>query len=80
MDLPTLISRMNPMPILVMMGGIYFLFPNFNRTFCKQTEYPDLTPHYVVSHYAVSDLVCTVGLCPNERMLGLYGNYQEFNY
>ena len=32
-NLPTLINRMSPFLILRMLGGI---FPNFNRTFCKQ--------------------------------------------
>ena len=34
MDLPTVISRISPFPIL----GVFFIFsPNFNRTVCKQT-------------------------------------------
>ena len=48
MDMPTISSKTSTFPILGVLGGIFFFFPNFNRTFCKQD--PDHTA------YVVSDL------------------------
>ena len=64
MDLPTLISKTSPFPILGALGGIFHLLP-FNRTFCKQTV------KIVIRHRIF--WVCTVCPCPIKRPLGLYG-------
>ena len=45
MDLPNLISRMSPLPIIGVLGGNFHLFPNFKAN----SEDPDQTPHYGVS-------------------------------
>ena len=38
MEFPTTINWSRPFPILGVLSGIFiYLFPNFNRTFCKQT-------------------------------------------
>ena len=50
-------------PILGVLGVFFHFLPNFNRIFCKQTEYLDQTSHYANSadpdltlHNAGSDL------------------------
>ena len=58
MDLPSLISRTSPFPIL---GGstswvfFFHFFPNFNRTFCKHTV-KILIRHWTMQCLAVFDL------------------------
>ena len=37
MGLSTIISWTSLFPILGVLGGIFHIFPNFDRTFCKQT-------------------------------------------
>ena len=44
MDLPTLIRRTSPFPILGVLDGIFHTFcicPNFNRKFCKADKTTD---------------------------------------
>ena len=68
MDLPTLISRKSPFKIIGVLGGVFHFFPNFNRTFCKQTV------KILIRHRIMQCLiwVCTVCLCLLKRTLGLY--------
>ena len=51
MDLPTLISRTCPFPILGVLGGFFLKNPNSNVTLKANIEDPDQT-----SHYAMADL------------------------
>ena len=49
MNLPNLISRMSPLQILGVLGGIFHFYSNFNRIFCKQTVETDQTPRSTAS-------------------------------
>ena len=40
---------MNPFPFEGLLGGIFYFYSNFNRTFCQQSVDPDQTPHSAVS-------------------------------
>ena len=49
MVFPTLIIRTNLFPILGMLGGIFHLHSNLNRTFGKQTVPVSGDPRFAVS-------------------------------
>ena len=68
-DLPTLISRMNPFPILGVLSGFYHCFPILIGTFYKQTV------KILIRHRIMRCLIwtCTVCLRPIKRTPCLYG-------
>ena len=68
-NLPTLISRTSPFPILGVLGVIFHIYSNSNRTFCEQTV-GTLIGRRVLQHLIWD---CTVCLCPTKRTLDLYG-------
>ena len=56
-----LIIRMRPFPILGVLGGVFHVFPNFNRPFCINSKQTVKIPirHCIFNQtyrYAVSDL------------------------
>ena len=66
MDFPTFISRTSPpISILGMLFGIFHLFLNLNRTYCKLTVKIQMMRRLI--------WVCTICLCPIEKILGLDG-------
>ena len=66
---PILIKWTNPLAILGVLGGIFHFYSNFNGTFGKQTV------ETLIRRCILQRLiwVCTVCLCPINRMLGLFG-------
>ena len=58
-------------PILRDVSGIFQLYLNFNRTFCKQTV------ENLIRRRIMRRLIslCTVCPCPTKRTLGLYGSH-----
>ena len=68
------ISKMSPFPILRVFDGIFIFFPNFNRTFCKQTEDPDAVSYLglhclLLSHRKDARLMWVVKLMDKKVIL-----------
>ena len=63
------INRRSLLQILGVLGGIFHLYSNFHRKFCKQTVETLIRRHVL----RCLIWVCTVCICPTKRMLGLYG-------
>ena len=72
MVFPTLIIRTNLFPFKVMLGNIFYLHSNLDRTFDKQTVSvsgdPDQMPRFAASDLALYSLPMS-----NKKTLGLYG-------
>ena len=55
---------------VIMLGGIFHFYLNFNRKLCKQTV-ETLIRHCVRLQRLI--WVCTICLCPRKRTPGIYG-------
>ena len=66
MEVPILINWTNPFPLCVLFGGIFHLYSNFDKTFCKQTM------ETLIRRRVMRCLIwaCTNGPCPTKRTLG----------
>ena len=69
MDLPTLICRTSPFPILWVLGGTFHCFPNCNRMFFEQTV-KNLIRHHIMLCLI---WICTLCLHTIKRKLCLHG-------
>ena len=78
MDLPSLISGTSPYPILGVSGGIFHFFPNYNRTFFKQTV------KILIRHRIMRCLiwVCTVNMSykKDARLIWVEVSYLDKTY
>ena len=69
MNFPISIGRTRLFQTLGVLGGIFHVYSNSNRTFCGQTVETLIRRHILWRLI----WVCAVCLCPTKRMLGLYG-------
>ena len=69
MYFPIPINWSSPFPILGLLGGVFHLYSNFKRNFCKQTV------ENLIRRRILRRLIwcCTVCRCPTKRTLCLYG-------
>ena len=72
MEFPIDINWNSPFLFLWMLGGIFHIYSNFNRIFCKQTV-ENLIRRRLLRRLVWFFIVCR---CPTKRTLGLNGILQ----